>query len=91
MREHRAPFKRKMRLTRKKCAGIFHGMNTPREIIDTLGREAIAAQLGVALRRVDRARTEDRLPASWYDGLREMAGRDLPPASFTFKRAESAT
>ena len=64
-------------------------MKTHREIIETLGREAIAAKLGVALRRVDRARTEDALPASWYAGLCELAGHDLPRNLFTFKGASA--
>lgn len=65
-------------------------METPREILDSLGREAIAARLGVDRRRVMRAAYEDRLPAVWYATLCEMAGRDLPRDVFNFKRAESA-
>jgi hypothetical protein len=82
------PRKQKMRLTGKKCAGIICGMNTPREIINGLGRDQIVAALGVAPRRVDRARSQDALPASWYDGLCQLAGRDLPRHVFSFKYAE---
>lgn len=66
------------------------GMNTPREILDGLGSEAIAARLGVDHRRVKNAAYEARLPAAWYATLCEMAGNDLPRDVFTFKRAESA-
>ena len=60
-------------------------MKTPRDIIETLGRDAIVKALGVAPRRVDRARTEDALPASWYAALCDLAGQDLPRHLFTFK------
>jgi hypothetical protein len=59
---------------------------TPREILNTLGRERVAAALGVTVLRVDRATNERRLPASWYDVLCELAGYDLPRTIFTFKR-----
>jgi hypothetical protein len=65
------------------------GMKNTREIIDTLGRAAIAQKLGVALRRVDRARTDERIAASWYAGLCELAGQDLPRHLFTFKGMEA--
>jgi hypothetical protein len=65
-------------------------MNTPREILDGLGSEAVAARLGVEHRRVKNASYESRLPAAWYATLSEMAGHDLPRDAFTFKRAESA-
>lgn len=80
--------KRKIRLTGKKSAAMMRGMETHRQIIETLGRDAIAAKLGVALRRVDRARTEKALPASWFAGLCELAGHDLPRHLFSFKRAD---
>ena len=64
-------------------------MKNTREIIDTLGRDAIAQKLGVALRRVDRARTDERIAASWYAGLCELAGQDLPRNLFTFKGMEA--
>jgi len=56
-----------------------------RSIIDHCGRKEVAEKLGVALRRVDRARTEDRLPASWYAGMCMLAGEPLPWTLFTFK------
>ena len=72
-------------MTRKNRAGNHARMKTHRDIIETLGREAIAAKLGIALRRVDRARTENALPASWYAALCDLAGQDLPRHLFTFK------
>jgi hypothetical protein len=56
-----------------------------RAIITNLGRDVIAAKLGVAPRRVERARNEAALPASWYAGLCELAGHDLPRHLFSFK------
>ena len=60
-------------------------MENTRDIIEALGRDAIAERLQVAPRRVDRARTEPRIAASWYAALSEMAGQDLPRRLFTFK------
>lgn len=65
-------------------------MKTPREIIETIGRDAIAERIGAAPRRVDRARTERALPASWYAALCDMAGQDLPRQLFTFKGLDVA-
>lgn len=60
-------------------------MNTPAEIIDAIGSEAIAAKIGVAESRVRRARNESRIPASWWRGMSDLAGEDLPSDAFTFK------
>ena len=60
-------------------------MKTTKEIIESIGRDAIASKLEVAPRRVDRARTEERFAASWYAGLCDLAGQDLPRHLFTFK------
>ena len=72
-------------LDAQKKRGQDARMENTRQIIDTLGHDAIAAKLGVALRRVYRVRTEERIAASWYGGLCEMAGHDLPRRLFTFK------
>jgi hypothetical protein len=76
-------------LDAQKMRGHGAGMKNTRDIIDNMGREAIAKKLGVALRRVDRARTEERIPASWYAGLCDLAGQDLPRHLFTFKGQET--
>ena len=68
-----------------RCYGS--AMNTPRDILDSLGRERVAAAVGVDMRRVNRAALEDRLPALWYAALCDLAGRDLPRDRFTFKHA----
>ena len=60
-------------------------MKTPMQIIDELGREAIVVKLDVTLARVNRARNERLLAASWYDGLCKLAGHDLPRELFSFK------
>jgi predicted GIY-YIG superfamily endonuclease len=54
-------------------------------LIDLLGRNEISKAIDVRPRRVDRARGEERLPASWWAGLCELAGYDLPRQLFTFK------
>ena len=72
-------------LDEQKKRGQDARMENTRQIIDTLGHDAIAAKLGVALRRVYRVRTEERIAASWYGGLCEMAGHDLPRRLFSFK------
>ena len=72
-------------LDAQKMRGHDEGMKNARDVIDNIGRDAIAQKLGVALRRVDRARTEERIPASWYAGLCELVGQDLPRHFFTFK------
>ena len=63
-------------------------MKTPMEIIDALGVEQVAAEIGVDRRRVLRARHDDQLPALWYSGICEMTGEALPHELFTFKRAD---
>ena len=65
-------------------------MNKPAEIIDSLGIDAIAARLGVAPSRVLRVRHEQLIPASWYAGLSDLAGGDLPREAFTFAGIERA-
>jgi hypothetical protein len=74
-------------------AGIFFsryrpGMMKPADILDSLGRERVAAAIGVDMRRVQRAANEDRLPALWYAALCDLAGHDLPREVFTFKYAD---
>ena len=63
-------------------------MKTPMQIIDALGVEQVAAQIGVDRRRVLRARYDDQMPALWYAGICEMTGEALPYELFTFKRAD---
>lgn len=60
-------------------------MNTPAQIIDTLGVKAIAHRLELAERRVMRAKYDGQLPASWYLALNDLAGCELPREAFSFK------
>ena len=60
-------------------------METPKDIIDTIGREQVIARLGVDKRRVDRAALQSELPALWYAALEEMAGEPLDRSLFSFK------
>jgi hypothetical protein len=61
-------------------------LDTPVTIVYGLGVQRVAAALGVRLTRVQRAARAARLPASWYDALCELAGRDLSRSAFAFKR-----
>ena len=88
MRKKYAARKNKIRLTAKKCAGNIGGMKTPREIIEALGVDAVAARLDVSRLRVLRARLDPELPASWYVALSDMHGYDLPRDVFSFKGVE---
>jgi hypothetical protein len=63
-------------------------MNTPREILDYIGRDRCASALGVSLARVERATRDGHLPAAWLDTLERIAGRPLPRAAFAFKRSD---
>jgi len=60
-------------------------MNTPSEIIDSIGAEAVMQAVGVGEKRIRQARLGDTLPASWYHALQHLAGRDLPISAFSFK------
>ena len=60
-------------------------METPKDIIDTIGREQVIARLGVDKRRVDRAALQGELPALWYAALEEMVGVPLDRSLFSFK------
>lgn len=77
--------KHKNRVDAKKVAAQYLHMNTPRDILDTLGREAVAVALDVNLRRVNRAALEEKLPALWYRKLCDMSGQTLPIECFTAK------
>jgi hypothetical protein len=55
------------------------------DLIDSLGRDAIATRVGAKPRRVDRVRNEEQIPAQWYAALCDMAGKTLPVEWFTFK------
>ena len=65
-------------------------MKTPRQIIDSLGCEAIAARLGISASRIKRARFEDQMPAQWYLALCDMTGEALPESLFSFKGLDKA-
>jgi hypothetical protein len=61
-------------------------MTTAQEIADALGRDEIAARVGVRRSAVDQAVRSGKLPAAWYMALKAMAKRKpLPPAAFSFK------
>lgn len=65
-------------------------METAQQIADALGRDNIAARVGVRRTAVDAAVRSGKLPASWYMALKDMAKRKaLPPEVFTFKGLET--
>jgi hypothetical protein len=66
-------------------------MKTASEIIDFIGRERLAAALGVTTDAVDRARRNNQLPSLWYHACEEMAGRPLPREAFSFKPLRKAS
>jgi len=81
----RAACNTKNGLAQKKAPCHVGNMETPRSLIERLGRDAIAARLDIAPRRVSNAALDAQLPASWYVTLSDMAGADLPRDMFTFK------
>lgn len=60
-------------------------MQTPRQIVDDLGCDAIAERLRLSVEYVERVRRSAKLPSSWYFALSDMAGCDLPHSAFSFK------
>jgi hypothetical protein len=60
-------------------------MKTASEIIDYLGRDDVAASLGIKPHAVAVRAAEGKLPAAWYHKLEQMAGRPLPRDCFSFK------
>lgn len=60
-------------------------MNTPAEIIDTIGPEIMSEKLGVKMDRVTRARRAEKLPSLWFDFCERHLGKPLSRKLFTFK------
>jgi len=60
-------------------------MNTPEQIVDAIGIEAMIDRLRVKRDRIIRARRSDVLPASWFDFCEQQLDQDLPRHLFSFK------
>jgi hypothetical protein len=60
-------------------------MKTASDIIDTIGADRVMQAVGVKKRRIDQARLDGQLPASWYHVLEELTGEPLPRHIFSFK------
>ena len=61
-------------------------MTNAKEIADSLGRDEIAARVGVRRTAVDQAVRSGKLPAAWYMALAKMTDAgNLPASAFTFK------
>ena len=60
-------------------------METPDQIIATLGIAAVAARMHVTEEAVRKALKAGKLPAPWFAALEQMATADLPRDCFTFK------
>jgi hypothetical protein len=67
--------------------GYHRAMETPKQILDTMGHKRVADAVGVDIRRVQRAAYEATLPAVWYGALHDLNGGPLPLSLFGFKRA----
>jgi len=68
-------------------------MNDAREIVDLIGRDALASDLGVLTKTVSIAAAAGRFPASWYIVINAAAakhGAQVPLGLFRFKRVEMA-
>jgi hypothetical protein len=64
-------------------------MKTPSEIVTVIGREALAAAVGVKPDAIRMALNAGRLPAAWYHACERLAGRPLPREAFSFKGARN--
>ena len=60
-------------------------METPDQIIGTLGIAAVARRMEVTDEAVRKALKAGRLPAPWFAALEDMAQAKLPRECFTFK------
>jgi hypothetical protein len=60
-------------------------METARDIIDAIGKEALAKRLDLSVAMVKQARYRNQIPSSWYPVCEELAGQPLPLAAFSFK------
>jgi hypothetical protein len=67
-------------------------MNTisnARDLISTLGRDAVAQTVGVGLKTVSAAYVKNKLPAAWYLAIKEAAAdKKIEPtdACFSFRQ-----
>jgi len=83
--------RKKYAAQRKKdaCRNIFFvyvlSMENTAEIIEYIGKAALADRVGVTVDRINLAIRQNIMPASWYDSCEKMAGRPLPRTLFTFK------
>ena len=68
-------------------------MNEAREIVDLIGRDALASDLGVLAKTVGIAAATGRFPASWYIVVNAAAARhgaQVPLCLFSFKPVGAA-
>jgi hypothetical protein len=75
----------KISLAPGKCFAHSADMQTPHDIINFIGRPAVAERLGITDDAIRLALRSGKLPAHWYHALEVMAGRPLPRDCFTFK------
>ena len=62
-------------------------LDTPKQILEYVGREKAAEALGVTMDRVERATRDPKLPSSWLNALEQLARQPLPRKAFAFKGA----
>ncbi len=58
--------------------------NVP-DLITFIGADRMASALGLTPHSIEKAKTQRRFPASWYDALERLAGRPLDRKMFSFK------
>lgn len=65
----------------------FAGMKTSSDICDVIGRQRLAALLGVTKAAITNAASEGTFPPRWYRVIKaecEAKGEDCPPELFRF-------
>jgi hypothetical protein len=65
-------------------------LETPSQVIEFVGEEAVMAAVGVKRDAVRKAVKAGELPAAWYDALERLSGRPLPRGMFSFKPRTAA-
>jgi len=69
-------------------------MNEARNLINHLGRQAVAGALGVDDSSISHAYRVGKLPAAWYAPLKRMAdekGLEVPLCLFAWREAKVTT
>ena len=60
-------------------------MKTLTEVLDKIGREKLAQEVGVKMPAIRKAERSGVAPAMWYDAMERLAKRKLPRTICHFK------